>query len=266
MRIHHLNCGTMRPYGAPEGLVCHVLLIEAETGLALVDSGLGLQDIAHPGARIGPVRVFLRPVLEESETAIRQVEMLGFDAQDVRDIVLTHFDLDHVGGLADFPWARVHVTAAEATGALNATTLIEKARYKPAQRAHNPALVQYAFGAGDDWRGFAAARELTDIGPGIVLIDVSGHTRGHAAVAVEAGDRWLLHVGDSFYHHGQIDGNGRAPSSLRLLERILAFDWTKVQSNHARLASLWRAGEPDLTLVNSHDLDLLRQAQARATS
>jgi glyoxylase-like metal-dependent hydrolase (beta-lactamase superfamily II) len=266
MRVHHLNCGTMRPCGAQEGLVCHVLLIEAETSLALVDSGLGLQDIAHPGARIGPVRFFLRPVLQESETAIRQVEKLGFDAEDVRDIVLTHFDLDHVGGLTDFPWARVHVTAAEATGALNATTLIEKVRYKPAQRAHNPALVQYAFGAGDDWRGFAAAKELNDIAPGIVLIDLPGHTRGHAAVAVEVGDRWLLHVGDSFYHHRQIDRTGKAPASLRLLERLLAFNWTKVQSNHARLASLWYAGEPSLALMNSHDPNLLRQAQARATT
>ena len=77
MRVHHLNCGTMRPYGAQEGLVCHVLLIEAETSLALVDSGLGLQDIAHPGARIGPVRFFLRPVLQESETRSDRSKSLG---------------------------------------------------------------------------------------------------------------------------------------------------------------------------------------------
>src|SRR4030095_7404425 len=73
--------------------------------------------------------------------------------------------------------------------ALNATTLIEKVRYKPAQRAHNPALVQYAFGAGDDWRGFAAAKELNDIAPGIVLIDLPRPTQGHAAVAVEVAIR-----------------------------------------------------------------------------
>jgi glyoxylase-like metal-dependent hydrolase (beta-lactamase superfamily II) len=70
--------------------------------------------------------------------------------------------------------------------------LIEKVRYKPAQRAHNPALVQYAFGAGDDWRGFAAAKELNDIAPGIVLIDLPGHTRGHAAARARDRKSWCL--------------------------------------------------------------------------
>ncbi|MCT9113339.1 MBL fold metallo-hydrolase [Streptomyces mirabilis] len=41
---------------------------------------------------------------------------LGFDRTDVRHIVLTHFDADHIGGLSDFPHAQVHVTAAEALG------------------------------------------------------------------------------------------------------------------------------------------------------
>jgi glyoxylase-like metal-dependent hydrolase (beta-lactamase superfamily II) len=37
MRVHHLNCGTMRPPGA--ALVCHVLLVESDAGLVLIDTG-----------------------------------------------------------------------------------------------------------------------------------------------------------------------------------------------------------------------------------
>ena len=52
MKAHHLNCGTMRLPGAP--LVCHVLLVETDDGLVLVDSGFGLTTSPTP-ARMGPV-------------------------------------------------------------------------------------------------------------------------------------------------------------------------------------------------------------------
>nr|WP_093621746.1 MBL fold metallo-hydrolase [Actinoplanes philippinensis] len=113
MRVHHLNCGTMRPALTPGGLVCHVLLVETGDGLLLVDSGFGLRDAADPARRIGGARHLIRPVLDASETASRQVRRLGHDPAAVRDIVLTHGDADHTGGLADFPHARVHLTAAE---------------------------------------------------------------------------------------------------------------------------------------------------------
>lgn len=263
MRVHHLNCGTMRPWGAPEGLVCHVIAIEAGTGLVLVDSGLGLADMAAPGRRFGPARYFVRPAFRSEESAIRQVESLGFVAEDVTDIILTHFDADHVGGLADFPQARVHLTTTEADAALTPRTLIERERYMPAQRAHGPHLVRHEPGDGDSWRGFAAAKELTEIGEGIVLISLPGHTRGHAAIAVDTDNGWLLHAGDAFYHHTQVDGGGQAPKSLLAMERLIAADWAKVIGNHQRLAEMWHQATEDLLIVNAHDPSLLRRAQER---
>lgn len=262
MKVHHLNCGSMRPRGAPDGLVCHVLLIETPTGLALVDTGLGLRYGADPGKLFGPSRFFVRPVFDEAEAAIRQVQALGFDPHDVRDIILTHFDADHVGGIGDFPWARVHLTSDEATAALAPRTLTEKARYLPAQRDHHPDLVRHDPAAGDRWRGFAAATELTEIGDGIVLLALPGHSRGHAAVAVEAGDdRWILHVGDSFYHHGQIDGHGKPPIALTGMERVIAYNWPQVRDNHHRLRELWSTADPGLQIVNAHDPNLFEMAR-----
>jgi hypothetical protein len=54
--IHHINCGMMCPRGermingegsllGPGALVCHVLLIEAPDGLALVDTGFGAGEV-----------------------------------------------------------------------------------------------------------------------------------------------------------------------------------------------------------------------------
>ena len=90
-----------------------------------------------------------------------------------------------------------------------------------------------------------------------MLINLPGHSRGHAAVAVDNGDRWILHTGDAFYHHGQLDGSNSAPRAITAMERLIARDWAKVKGNHQRLRELWAANDPDLLLVNAHDPDLL---------
>ncbi|WP_457206025.1 MBL fold metallo-hydrolase [Nocardioides sp. P5_C9_2] len=259
MLVHHLNCGTLRPRLAPE-LVCHVLLVETPTGLVLVDSGFGLEDIRDPAGRLGPARRLTRPVLDPAETALRQVEALGFSGRDVTAVVLTHFDADHVGGLADFPGAAVHLTSNELAATLSPQTRLERNRYRTAQRAHAPTLIEHSPASGDEWWGFTAV-ELDGLAPGIVLIALPGHTRGHAAVAVDAGDHWVLHAGDAFYHHGQVDGSGAAPVALRRMERAVAHDRALVHANHERLAELYDGREPGVLLVNSHDPLLLEQAQ-----
>jgi len=120
MRIHHLNCGTHCRLGGTifdgtsrrlfASIPTHCLLIETERGLVLVDTGYGVQDVRHPRSRLSltwPTVLNVR--LREQETALHQIEALGFSARDVRHIVLTHLDFDHAGGLEDFPEARVHV-------------------------------------------------------------------------------------------------------------------------------------------------------------
>ncbi|MFI1912268.1 MBL fold metallo-hydrolase [Nocardia sp. NPDC020380] len=260
MKVRHLNCGTMHlPTGVE--LVCHVLLIETDAGLVLVDSGYGLDDIARPARRIGAMRRFVRPVFEVAETAARQVEGLGYRRSDVRHIVVTHFDADHIGGLADFPEATVHTTAAEYRGAVTEPGLRERIRFRSAQWAHGPAIVRHE-PAGERWRGFAAAKELTEIAPGIVLISLPGHTRGHAAVAVDAGHRWVLHCGDAYFHPGSIDGYSPVPAVLAGMEAAVAWDLRQVRANHARLNELYRRNEPDLLLICAHDPDLFEHAVA----
>jgi len=244
-------------------MVCHVLLVETDNGLVLVDSGHGAHDCDDPARRVGPTRHYFRPVLDRKEAAVRQVQRLGFSREDVRHIVVTHFDMDHIGGISDFPDAQIHVTAAEVLGAMRAPSRQEKFRFRPAQWAHGPKLVEHT-PDGEKWRGFAAAKELNDIAPGIVMVSLPGHTRGHACMAVDAGHRWVLHCGDAFYHPGTVGGPARVPRLITTLEPVLAFDRKRVRDNHARLSELYERREHDLLMVCAHDASLYEHAKATA--
>lgn len=56
MKIRHLNCGVLQ---APPGpwAACHCLLVERGGLLVLVDTGIGLKDIAQPVERIGQAAI-----------------------------------------------------------------------------------------------------------------------------------------------------------------------------------------------------------------
>ena len=146
MRIHHLNCGSLCPRGgrmfggaggplSPAPMCCHCLLIEGDDRLILVDTGLGVEDV-NDSRRLGFLfNAMTRPRLAVAETALRQVADLGFRPDDVRDIVPTHLDLDHAGGMGDFPGAAVHVFATELRAASNPSGLRERGRYRAVQIA-----------------------------------------------------------------------------------------------------------------------------------
>ncbi|HTR89992.1 MAG TPA: MBL fold metallo-hydrolase, partial [Solirubrobacteraceae bacterium] len=207
--IHHLNCGTMCPRGARlltgEGgfleaarLVCHCLLIEGAEELLLVDTGFGLRDTREPRQLGGPFNAIVRPRADPAETAIEQLRGLGFDPGDVRHIIATHLDLDHSGGLPDFPQAQVHLLGRELRDALNPGWR-ERARYVAAHWAHGPNWVTHGV-EGEEWFGFDSVRALGEAQEEIVLIPLAGHTRGHTGVAIRDGEGWLLHCGDAYFN------------------------------------------------------------------
>lgn len=259
MRIHHLNCATMRPPLAPQ-MVAHVLLLERPDGLVLVDTGLGTTDVERRHRRLG--RGFMaavRPVLDNRETAVEQVRALGFDPGDVTDILVTHLDLDHAGGLGDFPGARVHVHATEYDAATH-PSLREKARYVQDQWAHGPRWERHRE-VGEQWFGFAAVTALAD---DVLLIPLHGHTRGHSGIAVREDDgHWLLHAGDAFFSGGQVDDPPTCPASLAAFQRLMGVDDGARKDNLERLQELARGHGDEVTVFCAHDREQYEALRAR---
>lgn len=236
-------------------LVCHCLLLELSDRLVLVDSGFGLADIADPRARLGGLFLGgVRPQLDSRSTAASQIEALGFAMSDVRDIVLTHMDVDHIGGIADFPHANIHVTQAELDRANTRPTFDDRLRYHPAQWAHKPRFRSYA-AQGEPWFGFAAVRSLDALPPEILLIELAGHSRGHVGVAIDCGRRWLLHCGDAYFHHGEVSPEPRCPAGLRWFQRFVAQDDDLRRANQARLRELAAEHRRDVRLFCAHDVE-----------
>ncbi|MGN7999206.1 MBL fold metallo-hydrolase [Sphingomonas sp. 22176] len=280
MRIHHLNCGTDCPLGgalfdgrsiAPLGrLVCHCLLIETDAhGLVLVDTGYGLRDIAHPHGPGAPRitrawRTMLNIRLHEAETAIRQIEALGFRADDVRHIVVTHLDFDHAGGLEDFPNAVVHVMQREyddATGPHVGT--VARNRWRLPQL--NGVQQWRGYGArGERWFGFDAVRNLEGLPPEILLIPLPGHTWGHAGVAVRRDDgNWLLHVGDAYFYRGEMRrARRRCTPGLRAYQRLMEVDAESRMDNQTRLRRLSIERREEVSIACAHDAVELERCQA----
>ncbi len=199
MNVHHLNCGSLYPrYPRGTQSILYCLLAETNDGLLLVDSGFGIQDYQNP---TWFTRIFISslgmPRLVE-ETAVYQVERLGYSKNNVKHIVLTHLHCDHAGGLRDFPHAQVHVHKLEYE-AIRSPKGFTARFYDPAQWSHDPKWVIHEAVNALDWFGFPSIRIQEGMSPQVRLIPLPGHTPGHCGVAIETSQGWLFHCGDATY-------------------------------------------------------------------
>jgi glyoxylase-like metal-dependent hydrolase (beta-lactamase superfamily II) len=242
-------------------LVCHCLLIETDAhGLVLVDTGYGLRDVAHPHRRPQPRitlpwRIMLNIRLHENETAVRQIEELGYRAGDVRHIVATHLDFDHAGGLEDFPNATVHVMQREYDDATGPRAgVVARNRWRPRQLDDVQHWCRYG-ARGEPWFGFEAVRDLEGLPPELLLVPLPGHTWGHAGVAIrQDGGRWLLHAGDAYFYRGEMRGaRRRCTPGLRAYQRLMEVDATSRMANQERLRTLSVDQARALTITCTHD-------------
>ncbi|MDR6543416.1 MBL fold metallo-hydrolase [Acinetobacter bereziniae] len=257
--IHHLHCGTMCPICAPiygqKGLhakmVCHCLLVETDKGLVLIDTGFGTQDYLHPQTRLG--RLFSKMSAIQFDftlTAVAQIQQLGFQPSDVKHILVSHLDLDHAGGISDFPQATIHILSSEYNAAQK-LSMMNKLRYRPQQFKNHRHWNFLEPKNGESWFNFQKVQGFHMFNDEILLIPLLGHTTGHCGIAIKQHNGWVFFCGDAYYSHLELDPNHKLPL-LDKLERLFA------ENNTARLKTLSEIqrlaqNEPRIEIICAHD-------------
>lgn len=244
-KIHHLNC--VKIVSPVNDNVCgHCLLIQENDKLILVDTGIGLLDIQKPQERIGQQLIDMVGYhFDENQTAIRQIEKLGLDPKKVTDCVISHLDNDHIGGVADFPNATVHV-GLEEYESYNAGN----PRYLKTPLSHNPTIKTYAK-SNLNWFGFEARKVDTNTELEIFLIPLFGHTLGQCGVAVKTEKGWIFYIADAYYMRLELT-NGDHP--VNLLAKMRA------ENNDLRLETLDKIRNliiehPEIEVFGYHDIE-----------
>ena len=224
MRIHILHCGTMQvsesvPFGnridlrnTQKQLLCpdrdrvelpvFCYLIEHREGPVLVDTGW-CREISPNGAydprAVGQVlpahlAAFYHPVLPAGEAIQEQLAALGLRPEDLKCVVLTHLDPDHVAGLQhlagakrivlpedEYFWTCRTVFKARQPRALWSFAPIERLYYRGSPLGPNRWAIDLF---GDE---------------SLMLVNVPGHTDGQAAVLVRSGGRFVLLAADAAF-------------------------------------------------------------------
>jgi glyoxylase-like metal-dependent hydrolase (beta-lactamase superfamily II) len=158
----------------------------------LVDAGLGELAVAMGGT---------------AGRLAGELRAMGVEPADVDEVIMSHAHADHVGGLLTageptFARARHHLTRAERDFWLGPN---------PQERLFPPLADALVGSARSTIEALEAAGllELCEPGAepvrGVRLVDAPGHTPGHVAVEVDAGDDTVLYVADAFVHELQLE-------------------------------------------------------------
>ena len=253
MKIHHINCGTLKAPFVNIDSIVYCLLIETSSGLVLVDTGFGSRDYTHPTIKMKFFLYYMNVPGKMGEMAISQINELGYKPTDVKHIIQTHLHVDHAGGLADFPWAKVHIYEKEFQAIQKPKGPMEFA-YIQAHWEHNPDWVIHEE-SDEDWFGFNAIPVLQTTEADFFLLPLPGHTRGHCGVAIGKHGKWLLHCGDaaSPYHRGaDLHHRGTSAYALNFISDGLA---NRILGSHIpRLRDLLQDHGDQIQAISAHDI------------
>ena len=155
--------------GIPYRFPVSSYLIDHEDGLVLIDLGY---NVDHWPELLRPNADF-----KEEQRIDRQIQALGYDINDIKYVILSHYHIDHCGCMDLFPNPTYIVRRQEAMFA-----------WWPLDRSKDTAT--YCFPDYENTRDYEYIEIEEDIdydvfGDGsLILIDTKGHTRDHQSIVV----------------------------------------------------------------------------------
>jgi glyoxylase-like metal-dependent hydrolase (beta-lactamase superfamily II) len=228
--------------------------VDSGGGLILVDSGYGRRDYSDPTPLVRAFNIVIGLEKDIRQTAFHQVQALGYDPDQVKHIFLTHMHLDHTGGLPDFPLAKVHVFRPELEQALHGAGFLRHF-YIDRHRAHGPDWQIYDVNG--DWFGFPRTEPVRIGEVELFYVPMVGHSPGSCMVVLRLpDDRWLIHAGDTYGFHGQVEPDHPFyPRYQRLFRPLFSLlHVTRSFFNHdEKIRHLRKELGERLEIFNAHD-------------
>ena len=196
--IEHATFGLLGPivHTPTRAMPCYCMIFQIGECIILLDSGFGTREMLDPNRLLGDDVLWrLSPLIDLRLTAIERLRARGVRPEQVTDIILTHIDNDHAGGVHDFPGATVHVSKEE----LESFDGVQpRGPYKAYQISHRTKFKSYE---PTDERWFDLEARSLQL-PGELeakLVPLPGHTHGHCSVAYREEGKWCLHAGDAYF-------------------------------------------------------------------
>jgi glyoxylase-like metal-dependent hydrolase (beta-lactamase superfamily II) len=193
------------PHDAPMPMDYFVWLVRNPERLFVVDTGF-TQEMAAKRKR-----TFLR-------SPRQGLALLGVQASDVKEVVLTHLHYDHVGTFHDFPHARFHLQDDEMTYATGRH--MRHHRFNHGFEAEDVVgMVRLVFKDRVSFHDGSA-----ELAPGLSVHRIGGHTAGLQCVRVATARGWVVLASDASHYYEHMESGRCFPTTFHLGEVVEGYD------------------------------------------
>jgi len=223
------------------------LIKSNEHGYILIDTGYAQRN--NELSRNFPHNIFNKITevkISKSNEAISQLKQMGINPMDIKHIIVSHFHIDHVGGLLDFPEAKIWCKKEALDHILRYPSLftVTKGYLKGLLPDDILNRVQYV-----DQLPLSKMDGLKKcwnfIDPSITLIDLPGHARGHIGMLHKPSNKFLI-----------IDAGWTTQNivNLKYPRRIVSFliDSYKELKQTIKMLNQFQKNNPNIEMIPTH--------------
>lgn len=251
-RALHWFMNRTAPFAATSVPVGIALIDHPDAGLILYDTGLSPRCLATDHWSQRPVHRLIQFDTRPDTTAAALLARRGVSPSAVRYVIISHFHNDHLGGLLDFPGARLVGSHAEYA------RLMRLSRVQQAHSAFNPALLpadfeQRLIDIGElpmvsrpELPAFADVREAFSA---VYLVGLPGHARGQYGAFLPAADPAVFLLADAVWTSHALTDPAAVPPAI---VRLVLDNWADYQRTVHKLRRV-RLEQPFLQMLASHD-------------